>query len=53
MPGILSPCCDVVGDMSAPVAAKSTRGQSPQVMRWRMCPQSTDALHPQPLPPAL
>ena len=53
IPGMLSPCMDAVGDMSAPVAAKSTRRQSPQVMRWRMWPQSTDALHPQPLPPAL
>ena len=46
MPGMLSPCCREVGESSAPVAAKSTRGQLPWVICWRMWPHRTLALQP-------
>ena len=36
MPGMLSPCWALVGDMRAPVAAKSTRCQTPSSMACRM-----------------
>ena len=49
--GMLSPCCAEVGDISAPVAAKSTRFQIPFSIAGRICPASTEAQQPQPEPP--
>ena len=52
MPGMLSPCWELVGDMSAPVAAKSTRFQRPFSIPGKICAPSTEAQQPQPEPPA-
>lgn len=52
MPGMLSPCWALVADISAPVAANSTRFHMPLRIDGRMCAASTEALHPQPEPPA-
>lgn len=49
--GIGLPCLLVVGDISAPVATKSTFLSSPFFIRFIMCEQSTDALQPHPEPP--
>ena len=51
MAGMLSPCWAVVGLISAPVAAKSTRRQSPSRIPRRKCPVRTLAEQPQPEPP--
>ena len=52
MPGMDAPCWALVGLMSAPVAATSTRFHIPLRMAGRICPHSTLAQHPQPEPPA-
>ena len=51
MPGMLPPCWQLRGDMSAPVAATSTRFQVPFAMPFSIWPQSTEAQQPQPEPP--
>ena len=52
MPGILSPCWELVGDMSAPVGAKSTLLQRFSVKPCMIYEANTDAEQPQPEPPA-
>ena len=49
---VWAPCMEVVGDISAPVAANSTRFHSPSCIHFIMCPASTLAEQPQPEPPA-
>ena len=52
MEGMLSPCIDEVGDISAPVAQKSTLQSSPKVIFRKIYEHNTEAEHPQPEPPA-
>ena len=51
MPGILSPCCDEVGDIIAPVAINRPFFQRPCSMPSRIYEQSTEAEQPHPDPP--
>ena len=50
--GILSPCSEEVGDISAPVATKRTRDSSPLSSRRIIYEFKTEAPQPQPEPPA-
>ena len=50
--GMLSPCCEAVVDISAPVAQKRMFFSVPFFTLSRKYPQSTDAEQPQPEPPA-
>ena len=51
IPGMDSPCIEVVGDISAPVAAIRTLFQVFVFRQVRICPASTLAAQPQPEPP--
>ena len=51
MPGMLSPCIDEVGDISAPVDINKMFLKSPDSKRCITNELSTDALQPQPEPP--
>lgn len=50
MPGMLSPCKNVVWLISAPVAINSTRRSWPAASMGSILQHSTAALHPAPLP---
>lgn len=52
IPGIDSPCIPDVGDINAPVGQKSTFLKAPSKNRFSIKEQSTEALQPQPDPPA-
>ncbi len=50
--GMLSPCCEAVVDISAPVAQKRMFFISPARIFGRKYPHSTEAEQPHPEPPA-
>ena len=49
---MLSPCWLLTGLSIAPVPTSSTLCSSPASMRFMIHPDYTDAMQPQPLPPA-